>query len=93
MSSARVVDTIEKGKGRGYGAAVRKSIGRGNAVPDKRERQSRAISKRPITGERSELEGKKLHEENRDSFGVEEEGDGEGGGHESSKGGWDEMEN
>lgn len=33
-----------------------------NAVPDKRERQSRAISKRPITGERSELEEKKLHE-------------------------------
>lgn len=28
-------------------------VGRGNAAPDKRERQSRAISKRPITGERS----------------------------------------
>ena len=48
-----------------------RSVGRGNAVPDKRERQSRAISKRPITGERSELERKKIARENRDSFGAE----------------------
>lgn len=64
---ARVADTIAEGKGRGYGRSPQAPpVGRGNAVPDKRERQSRAISKRPITGERSWK--KKIARENRDSF-------------------------
>jgi len=60
---ARVADTIAEGKGRESGM-VRGRVREGGRR-DKRERQSCAISKRPITSERSELE--KMARENRNS--------------------------
>lgn len=61
--------------------------GKGGGREDKRERQSCAISKRPITSERSELE--KMARENRDRPGA-----GRRAGKERVRAsGWDEMEN
>lgn len=96
---ARVADTLAENKGRGgiwaqSAGPLRRSVGRGNAVvPDKRERQSHAISKRPITGERSWK--KKIARENRDSFvaGEREEGRVRRGMRAVRASGWDEIEN